>query len=69
MLAKGFSDNPLCPVSVDCFGKCSFAGNDAQPSLVLVILHEEYLEIFICNMLAMDDMAKTIFAQQSLRRR
>jgi hypothetical protein len=64
MPPKRFPDHPFNSVSVNCPRKRSLACNNAKSGVFSAATSEENLEIFVPDIIAMDNMIKPVFAQQ-----
>ena len=67
MLPKYIPDDSFDIISVCCTGNDFFGRNNSKPSIFSVIAYKKNFELPVGYVFGMNNMAKSIFTQQSVR--
>jgi len=69
MLAECLPDDSLYAISAYCSRQYFFPDYNSKPGIFFTIAHEKNFEVAIFHLFGTNNMAKTVFAQQSIRSR
>jgi len=66
MLAKCLPDDSLYVISAYCSGQYFFPDYNSKSGIFFTIAHKKNFEVTILHLFGTNNMAKTVFAQQSM---